>query len=46
MKVKPNTPTDNQKEIMNQLRINGYKCEVCYSVDEFMRVVNEYMQNI
>lgn len=46
MKVKPNTPTENQKKVMNQLRLNGYKCEVCYSLDEFMRVVNDYMLNL
>lgn len=46
MKVKPNTPTESQIEMMNQLRLNGYKCEVCYSLDEFMRVVNEYMKTL
>lgn len=46
MKVKPNTPTDNQEAVMNQLRLNGYKCEVCYSLNDFIRVVNEYMQNL
>lgn len=46
MKVKPNTPTVTQKEMMNQLHANGYKCAVCYSLEEFMSVVNEYMSNI
>lgn len=45
MKVKPNTPTDNQETIMNQLRVNGYKCEVCYSLDEFISVVTNYLKD-
>lgn len=45
MKVKPNSPTDPQKEMMNQLQANGYKCSVCYSLDEFMDIVNEYMKS-
>lgn len=46
MKVKPNTPTDNQEVVMNQLQLNGYKCEVCYSLEEFMRIANEYMKDV
>jgi hypothetical protein len=43
MKIKPNSPTTSQKEMMNQLHTNGYKCSVCYSLEDFMSVVNEYM---
>lgn len=46
MKVKPNTPTTSQREMMNQLHANGYKCSVCYSLDEFMEIVNEYLKNV
>lgn len=46
MKVKPNSPTTSQEEMMNQLQANGYKCSVCYSLDEFMEVVSKYMKDI
>lgn len=46
MKIKPNTPRIEQKDIMFKLHTNGYKCSVCYSIEEFMSVVNEYMSNI
>ncbi len=39
LKVKPNKPSESQKIAMNKLELNGYKCEVCYSLDEFIRVV-------
>ena len=45
MKVKPNTPTDNQEIVMNRLRLNGYKCEVCYPLDEFINVVTNYLKD-
>lgn len=46
MKIKPNTPSIEQKDIMFQLHVNGYKCAVCYSIKEFMSVVNEYMKDV
>lgn len=46
LKVKPNSPTISQKEMMFQLHANGYKCSVCYSLEEFMSVVNEYMKDV
>lgn len=46
MKVKPNVPTIKQKDMMVKLHMNGYKCAVCYSIDEFISVVNEYMNEI
>lgn len=46
LKVKPNTPTISQKEMMNELHANGYKCAVCCSIEEFTEVVNEYMRNV
>ncbi len=45
MKVKPNTPTLSQREMMNQLHANGYKCAVCYSLDQFIEVVNQYLSD-
>lgn len=46
LKIKPNKPTVNQKEMMLKLHSNGYKCAVCYSIDEFIGVVNEYMNEL
>ena len=45
VKVKPNAPTLSQKEMMNQLHANGYKCAVCYDLKQFMKVVNQYLLN-
>jgi hypothetical protein len=44
MKAGKNKPGDNQPLIMEKLRNEGYKCEVCYSFDEFQKVVNEYLK--
>jgi hypothetical protein len=44
MKAGKNKPTDNQLTVMGKLQNEGYKCDVCYSVDEFMKVVKEYMK--
>lgn len=36
--------SDSQKEMIDRLRCNGYRVDVCRSVDDFMDVVNEYMR--
>lgn len=43
MKVKPNKPTEAQIKWMQAATSQGYKCAVCYSFDEFERVVTEYL---
>lgn len=35
--------SDSQIEIMNKLSEEGYKCEVCYSSDEAIKVIDEYL---
>lgn len=45
MKVKPNSPTLSQREMMSKLHANGYKCAVCYSLDQFIEVVNQYLSD-
>ena len=44
LKAGKNKPTANQLTVMQKLQNEGYKCEVCYSVDEFINVVNEYLK--
>lgn len=35
--------SDSQIDIMNKLSAEGYQCEVCYSVDEAIKVIDEYL---
>ena len=35
--------SDNQKTIMEKLKNEGHKCEVCRSFDEFKNIVDNYM---
>ncbi|MCL2596246.1 MAG: VRR-NUC domain-containing protein [Paludibacter sp.] len=44
LKVGKNKPTNNQISVMEKLQNEGYKCEVCYSFDEFQKIVAEYMR--
>ncbi|MDR3266245.1 MAG: VRR-NUC domain-containing protein [Tannerella sp.] len=44
LKVGKNKPTANQISIIYKLSSEGYKCSVCYSLDEFMRIVNNYLR--
>ena len=44
MKAGKNKPTGNQLTIMDKLRNEGYKCVVCYSLDEFMQEVKDYFK--
>jgi hypothetical protein len=43
MKAGKNKPTESQREVMNNLENRGYKCAVCYSLDEFIGIINEYI---
>lgn len=35
--------SDKQKDVMARLEENGYLCKVCRSLDDFMKVVDDYM---
>lgn len=42
MKVKGGRLQHAQKDMIDKLEERGYKCAVCWSSDDFMKVVNEY----
>jgi len=44
MKIGKNQPTTNQRKVMSKLIDNGYKCEVCYTLEGFIEVVNDYLK--
>ena len=44
MKIGKNQPTANQRKVMSKLIDNGYKCEVCYTLEGFIEVVNDYLK--
>jgi len=43
LKSGKNKLTDNQRIVIGELMKQGYRCEICYSLDEFMNVVNKYL---
>jgi hypothetical protein len=43
MKSGKNKPTERQNEVIKKLENEGYKCAVCYSLDEFINTVNNYI---
>lgn len=43
MKAGKNKPKQAQNDVMAALLLQGYKCEICYSVEEFMTIVNDYL---
>lgn len=44
LKVGYNKPTEYQKEIMKKLIFKGYACAVCYSFEEFEKIIIEYFK--
>ena len=44
MKVKPNKPQPEQNKVIAYLRTEGYAVEVCYSADEAIAAIKEYLQ--
>ena len=46
MKTSKGVVSPSQKEAIRKLENNGYKCEVCRSIDSFMEIVNEYFNQI
>lgn len=43
-KIKPNKPSVLQQEMMERLEEQGYKCAVCYTLDQAIKVVEDYLQ--
>ena len=43
MKVKPNRPSKEQKDIIKRLEDAGYKVAVCYCFEDFEKVVTDYL---
>lgn len=43
LKIKGNTTTDNQKEMLRLLSEQGYRCEVVFSTEQFKEVITEYL---
>lgn len=43
MKVGMNKPTENQVEMMGELIARGYKCAICWSGDDAIDVIKEYL---
>ena len=43
MKAGKNKATDNQLEVILKLRKEGYRCEVCYSYDDFKKIIEDYL---
>lgn len=46
MKTPKGRLSPEQKESIRRLESENYKCTVCRSLDEFMKAVNEYMEDI
>jgi hypothetical protein len=43
MKVGKNKRTPAQAEFKEMVRMRGYACVVCYSLDEFINAINHYL---
>lgn len=44
LKTGKNKLTQNQQHIIQKLQNEGYKCEICYSFDDFVFLVNNYLK--
>lgn len=44
MKVKPNKPTQKQKDFLTDMAGSGYATAVCYGADEAIRVTQKYLK--
>ena len=44
MKVKPNKPTENQKQWLRDLRKAGHMTAVCYTWEEAKNLIEEYIR--
>ncbi len=46
LKIKPNKPTDNQKEWLESLKEKGWYTEVCYSLDDVRSLIKKYFKKL
>ena len=46
LKIKPNKPTKNQLEVMEQFRKVGYQVEVCYDFDSCKKIIDFYFKSV
>jgi hypothetical protein len=44
LKVGKNKPNANQIEVMQKLKDNGFRCEVCYTIEGFIETVKDYLK--
>ena len=44
IKTKDGKLSKEQKEFIKKVEAEGFKCEICRSLDEFMKVINEYLK--
>jgi VRR-NUC domain len=45
MKAGKNKASDSQIEVMGKLKNEGHLCAVCWNLNQFMAVVNDYFQS-
>lgn len=43
LKIHPNKPSEAQLAMIELLDRNGYKCRICYTLDEAMSAVEDYL---
>ena len=43
MKVHPNKPSEKQKIFISNMLKNGYSCKVCYSSEDAVKEINNYI---
>ena len=46
LKIKPNTPSEDQVKFIESVRSLGYKASVIYDIDTFIEAIRSYMENI
>jgi hypothetical protein len=44
LKIKPNRPTETQKQWLLELSLLGWLCKVAYSFDEAQKIIDEYLK--
>jgi len=43
LKIKPNKTTDKQKRVIAQLQTRGFTVEICYTLQDFIKVVQNFL---
>lgn len=46
MKIKGGKQSDNQKDFQSNVEINGSKYVICYSLEDFMKEITNYLANL